>query len=126
MQLGYAGDAQSTTGINARNVSRMSLECRSTSFAGLWDLGPRRGVRRRPSAENDADAVCLLIVSERNARRARDGRAIELHLRHPPADTARILDDDVIPGGMMAEGDGEARPRSRDTGIDDEMRAPQP
>jgi len=84
-----------------------------------------RGWRHRGcSAENDADPVCLVIVRERDAGRASESDAVKLHRRHPAAHTPWILDNDVVAGGVITERDGEARPRSRDTGIDEESRGP--
>src|SRR5207249_5334177 len=96
----------SVTVPSSRRTSARTLAARCDRRpVGPWS---NRGTRwnRGGSAEHDADPVCPSIIGERDARRTREGHVIELHLRHPPADTARVLDDDVIPGGVMTEGDG--------------------
>src|SRR3990167_8682793 len=86
----------------------------------------RLGLLRARSAEDDSHTVGLAVISERDAPEAVEAHPIDLHGRHSPGHAPRVLDDDLVPSGVIAERQREAFPRARDTGVDDEARASQP
>src|SRR3972149_6818847 len=89
----------------------------------------RLGLLRARSAEDDSHPVGLAVISERDAPEAVEAvetHPIDLHGRHSPGHAPRVLDDDLVPRGVIAERQREAFPRARDTGVDDEARASQP
>src|SRR3972149_1706317 len=86
----------------------------------------RLGLLRARSAEDDSHPVGLAVISERDAPEAVEAHPIDLHGRPPPAYAPGVLDDDLVARGVIAEGDREALPRARDTGVDDEARPLEP
>ena len=64
------------------------------------------------------------IVNERNSRLVSGQRyVVELGTNNAPADAARVLDRDIIAGGMILEDDAEARPCLRYAGIEQQRAA---
>src|SRR3989304_6127461 len=83
----------------------------------------RLGLLSARSAEDDSHPVGLAVVSERDAPqavKAVETHPIDRHERHSPGHAAGVLDDDIVPRGVIAERHREAFPRTRDTGVDDE------
>src|SRR3972149_11037928 len=86
----------------------------------------RPGLLRARSAEDDSHPVGLAVVSERDAPQAVEAveaPPIARHGRPSPGHAAGVLDDDIVPRGVIAERHREAFPRTRDTGVDDEAGA---
>src|SRR4029453_9753796 len=80
-------------------------------------VGQVRNPRLPDSAEHDPDPMGLLVVSELDARWVAEGHPIHVHGRYPSAHSLRVLDDDVVPRGVVAERDGEPWPLVRDARV---------
>src|SRR5674476_163067 len=77
-------------------------------------------------AEDDPDLVRCAVVLERDrGTSARQHLSVELRRCHPETDALRVLYDDLVSGGVVAEVDLVARPGAGDARIEQQRRAAQ-
>src|ERR1035437_9626221 len=122
----------------------MTLRSASSVWYALWrggELAPARLNRARTSvrvswrlydrqrslvSQHDPQTMDLLIIDDRNPRPVVERDAVELHHHHPPANTAGVLDGDIVARGTIPERQGESRPSRGDARVHHQSRALDP